>query len=426
MSSKPTEAPKGDKATSQQSAEGEQANAEQVAEQPTERKPPEPPKTKDGKEFPVSGLKAIIAELRRPFTSAAVGFLPADEKDGRIVALTFINGTSASERLNLVCPEDWSEAFEEADDHKHLVCKLTVSDATHIDVGTSADGGVKAMYSDARKRAAVHFGIGAYLRGLPRWYLDSGEVVRDGKRSATITDAGLKRLHDEYEKWLQEVGIPRYGDVLDHGDSPEDYDALAQQADEAAEREATDAEQSGVMKVELTKMVRDYVKVAGPDGLTPFMEALFDLGINPEKEDHGDDPAAWATSLSATPGMKLYAWLTRRISAINAAAKAQAEQAAGGAQQPQAGQQGPHLTVAGRPPQGKMAVPIPHGAGAPTEAPQEQAQDGDPQAQVQTEDAPHEAQPEGPQTADGEAPKGAGEQVAAGQAPDGETPEAAS
>jgi hypothetical protein len=130
------------------------------------------------------------------------------------------------ERLNTVVPEDWSTEFEPYPGGKQIICKLTLFDVTRSDVGTQSAGKnvdpVKGGYSDALKRAAVHFGIGVSiyaLRQVHRRDLPQNGTVDDSQgRGFTVTDEGMTWLRRGYRKWIEGPGKDAFGEPLDHGD----------------------------------------------------------------------------------------------------------------------------------------------------------------------------------------------------------------
>lgn len=181
-------------------------------------------------QFPVDSFKEAAPHLRRPFTVAAVRFRVLDGKDtgdkARARCAAYIDARLAIERLNLVCPHLWTHAFEPV--HGGLRCDLTVDGMTRPDVGwsrgTGTDMDLKALYSDAFKRAAVHFGVGVSLYALPGLtiYAKAGHVrvwERQGKQPGYyLTDAGERELRKRYRAWLEEKGTRAFGEPLDHGD----------------------------------------------------------------------------------------------------------------------------------------------------------------------------------------------------------------
>ena len=137
---------------------------------------------------PSAHTHARAAELfRRPFAPGAIGFrammkvpLNGDPFGGAQVA-AYIGAQSVIQRLNAVVPGRWRQEFRPIDPPPgskriYLACRLIVTlaaeeggpevEAVYEDVGELDPGsraGLKALYSDARKRAAVAAGIGAYL-----------------------------------------------------------------------------------------------------------------------------------------------------------------------------------------------------------------------------------------------------------------------
>ncbi len=105
----------------------------------------------------------ILAALQAPFD-------PSEEKQregrGRVV-FTYIDARAVMDRLDeVVGPANWAHTFKKVADEGYAVeCALTVFGVTKADCGQAdaEDEPWKAAYSDAFKRAAVHFGVGRYL-----------------------------------------------------------------------------------------------------------------------------------------------------------------------------------------------------------------------------------------------------------------------
>ena len=128
--------------------------------------------------------------LRRPFAPGAIGFramtkvtFNGEPYAGAQVA-AFLGAQSVVQRLNTVVPGRWRQQFQPVPaelipagtKRSYLACRLIITlpvedggpelEAIYEDVGEIDSGsfaGLKALYSDARKRAAVAAGIGAYL-----------------------------------------------------------------------------------------------------------------------------------------------------------------------------------------------------------------------------------------------------------------------
>jgi hypothetical protein len=143
-------------------------------------------------------LRAAAVPVRRrgcrlfrwPFAPGAIGFramtkVPYNGQPyaGAQVA-AYLGAQSVIQRLNAVVPGRWRQQFQSVPAEFvpagtrriYLACRLIVTlpleeggpdiDALYEDLGEmdqASLAGVKALYSDARKRAAVAAGIGAYL-----------------------------------------------------------------------------------------------------------------------------------------------------------------------------------------------------------------------------------------------------------------------
>ncbi len=180
--------------------------------------------------FPVATFADAARHLRRPFTPAAVRFRVLQGRDtgekARANCACYIDARLVAERLNLICPQLWHQHFEPVTGG--LRCDLSIDGLTRSDVGwsrgTGTDMDLKALYSDAFKRAAVHFGVGVSLYAIPGLTLYARERhvrvwERQGKDpSYYVTDAGEAELRRRYVAWLDAHGRRAFGEPLDHGD----------------------------------------------------------------------------------------------------------------------------------------------------------------------------------------------------------------
>lgn len=167
---------------------------------------------------PVDNFADAYPLLRRPFTPAAVRFkVQATWETGALI-VAYIDARLASGRLNHVIPHKWSSTFEPV--ANGLLCRLTVDGITREDIGSDYVG--KGLYSDALKRAAVHFGVAESLYVLPKMTLSEGNLLRKkrvkGKDTMILTPQGEIHCRKVYESWLETVGVKAFGEPLDHGD----------------------------------------------------------------------------------------------------------------------------------------------------------------------------------------------------------------
>jgi hypothetical protein len=139
----------------------------------------------------------------------------------------------------------------------YLACRLTVTlperadgpdvEAVYEDIGEMDAGslaGLKALYSDARKRAAVAAGIGAYLyTALEAVVLPIGPAVKQVQAIRRQGKSDLLVLSPETEQWLRHGYQTRMsteavrcdlGEILAHGE-PETGIGQGEVADQAAQ-----------------------------------------------------------------------------------------------------------------------------------------------------------------------------------------------
>jgi hypothetical protein len=187
-------------------------------------------------EGPAGSLDTCLMHFRRPFTPAAVKWKVQTARQGYGIVVAYIDARLVIERLNLVVGGGWEDEYA-ARGQGVEECALTVLGVTRRDVGKG--GGFeaeKAMRSDALKRAAVKFGIGASiyvlkaveLRATPEWEADGERLLianksRDGGKgkqvwSARMSPAAERWLAEMYGRWLESRGVKLFGPALDHGD----------------------------------------------------------------------------------------------------------------------------------------------------------------------------------------------------------------
>src|SRR4051794_1027370 len=214
--------------------------------------------------------------FRRPFAAGAIGFramskVPwnADPWGGAQVA-AYIGAQSVLQRLNCVVPGRWRMTFAGLDAdvlaaaadgqsrrRLYLACRLHVSlpheingpdvEVVYEDIGESDAGslaGLKALYSDARKRAGVAAGIGAYLyTALAAVVLPIGAgprqvecLRRNGKNDLLLLSPATEAwLRAGYRTRMTSDSVVRdLGPILAHGE-PDDGMGQGESAEPAAQ-----------------------------------------------------------------------------------------------------------------------------------------------------------------------------------------------
>ena len=203
-------------------------------------------------ELPARTHAEAAALFRRPFASGAIGFramtkVPhnGDPFGGAQVA-AYIGAQSVMQRLNAVVPGRWRQAFRllqasAGAKKRYMTCQLIITlpvnhrghevEAVYEDVGeleVGSPAGLKALYSDARKRAAVAAGIGAYLYTslapvvLPIGPDDRQVQVRrssHGEDLLILSAATEAWLRDRYTEEISADAVRRdLGEILSHGE----------------------------------------------------------------------------------------------------------------------------------------------------------------------------------------------------------------
>jgi hypothetical protein len=190
-----------------------------------------------GAKFPCASLAEALPHLRRPPTAAAVRFKIQNAADEAAQVAAYVDARLVFDRLDHVCGERWSARCEELPEALipppvdpngelkgppplYVRCRLALFGVTREDVGEGQDP--KAAFSDAIKRAAVHFGVGRALYAMRLPWLRAGEAdseLRRNRRGKLVLDRRTEAwCREMYERWLEERGIPQFGEPLEHGD----------------------------------------------------------------------------------------------------------------------------------------------------------------------------------------------------------------
>jgi hypothetical protein len=212
-----------------------------------------------------------IELFRRPFAPGAIGFRAMTKVTyngvpyGGAQVAAFLGAQSVVQRLNAVVPGRWRQEFsplatelQAAGGQRklYLACRLIVTlpivdggpevSAVYEDVGKMDAGsfaGLKALYSDARKRAGVAAGIGAYLyTALESVVLPVGPqhrqvqaIQRAGKNDLLVLSAATEQwLRHGYATRMATDAVRRdLGEILAHGE-PETGMGQGEAAEQAA------------------------------------------------------------------------------------------------------------------------------------------------------------------------------------------------
>ncbi len=145
--------------------------------------------------------KTLLTQLSEPFTKEDIfwraGATTRDKK--RAQALAYAEPRIYEDRLNEVCPGDWSVKFIPWGETR-LICELTIHGVTRSSTGefdsekrnAIAEGTVAE--AQAFKRACSKFGLGRYLYDLPVLWVDYDEEKSRLKETPEIPNKFLPRI----------------------------------------------------------------------------------------------------------------------------------------------------------------------------------------------------------------------------------------
>ena len=180
-------------------------------------------------------ITTILSELRRPFKPEEVDWkVQSTNKDEtKALVVAFVDARDVSERLNRVCPGQWSNRHEPLvidNQLQGVTCTIIVrSETGHVaveDVGIGPqisenmqdyqrDINIKTYWSDAFKRAGVKLGIASSLYELPQiWLSDTDFLYKPGDKIKGLSNSGKKNLASRYETWVtSDVVLKKFGKV---------------------------------------------------------------------------------------------------------------------------------------------------------------------------------------------------------------------
>lgn len=190
-----------------------------------------------------SSLDEALPLLRRPYPPAALNFKiqaqggPKDGPPSWAHVVPYLNARDIIGRLNHVVGGGWRADYRAlepelqppratGDGTVFVVCELTVLGVMRSDVGEASDDpdrlrAPKAAFSDALKRAAVHFGVGHVVYAMPRLLMDPGQgpgrLRVNSRGRLLLREENERHLRDRYAGWLEDEDVRLFGAVLDHG-----------------------------------------------------------------------------------------------------------------------------------------------------------------------------------------------------------------
>lgn len=159
--------------------------------------------------------KEQIMELRKPFRADQIKWKiqtqpkDASKLEGWGVVVSYLDARDVAERLDVATDGNWTDDYNLFG--KALECSLTVNGVARKDVG-EADS-AKELYSDAFKRAAVKFGVGAFLYRMPG--VMAKLTRKDARKPWTLSDGAKASLRGIAEAVAGgKAPAPRYADLM--------------------------------------------------------------------------------------------------------------------------------------------------------------------------------------------------------------------
>ncbi len=208
-----------------------------------------PARREGGQKFPCAALAEALTHLRRPSIQEAIHFKVQHVADRAALVVAYLDARFVFDRLDQVCGGEWSARFDalperlipvrSADNDGlsliYVRCRLTIFGVTREDVGEGENP--KAAFSDAIKRAAVHFGVGRALYALRLPWMREGEAdgeLRRNRAGKLVLDRRSEAwCRVQYGRWLRNWGIRQFGEPLDHRAGAQGLGAVADRPEAA-------------------------------------------------------------------------------------------------------------------------------------------------------------------------------------------------
>ena len=151
----------------------------------------------------------IFAELAAPFTAKdgnpSHKWKPQTVNNNFAMCVPYIDARQVTSRLNEVLGVDgWGNTLAETSG-SGMICELTIyladKEISKSDIGVPSEyAKEKGSASDALKRAAVHFGVGAYIYAMEPVKLKSG--VLNNKKYACTDDGEILETADALTSYI--------------------------------------------------------------------------------------------------------------------------------------------------------------------------------------------------------------------------------
>lgn len=177
----------------------------------------------------------ICKELRRPFTPEAMQFkIQGKSGPNSTLIVCYVDSRQVTERLNTVCPGQWRDSNSVIINPvtgtlMGVECAIGISpqgtsgyylERSDVGIQEGGIGGLKAVYSDAFKRAGVKWGVNVPGYYVPKHYVPNAVLNKRGEKVYMSREAE-KSARDAYATWLKAEGVERFGPTLDLGDTPD-------------------------------------------------------------------------------------------------------------------------------------------------------------------------------------------------------------
>jgi len=159
----------------------------------------------------------IMDALAAPFektmpdgtTVPDVKWLPSHKVgNNKMECVAYVTGAQVRGRLNEIMGARWQDRMEKHEDRTICILSLYINDEwmDRSDVGTpTAVEKEKGEATDALKRAAKNWGVGAYVDALPKIIIDTKRI--EGK-NVPVTPNGTPLLGDDLSNYINTLSLP--------------------------------------------------------------------------------------------------------------------------------------------------------------------------------------------------------------------------
>lgn len=262
----------------------------------------------------VLSQKEVLEQLSRPFEDHEIewkienviqNYYGKTQYQG--IGFGYIDARAIQRRLNEVCGLNWSSSYQAHLLDQVILFECTIglyvnnewiyrTDGVELEIGGIERG--KSAYSNALKRAAVHFGIGHFLYELDTVYIDIYQNDKPDEKQSCPSNAekyvgGNFKVNGNKVYIKGKYVMPRYSEIIKkQNDKKSKQGNIPQQQQHNPSSNPQSLPQTQNRVITPTNQQRNHLNSSGPtpEEYRHMVNCIFEcfarLGITPENAHH--------------------------------------------------------------------------------------------------------------------------------------------